>query len=158
MSKDPTLVHRKSPLKMSETRAQREGQTTGNTNKRVRAFPQQVALEGNPRPLKRKRQETSPRHERDSTPGDRGMKEASLAPGTPKRSRWSRRRQTLEQGHREVPQGMTQPTMSGRLGPLAGLRRSRAPRQPSPGRVGNGKGTPTDIRTLVEETEPPDRE
>ena len=156
MSKDPALIHRKSPLRMGVARAQREGQTSGNTTKRV------VVREENPRPLKRSRQEDTapePNRGRDHTPDESQRQGPTPAPETPKRSRWSRWKSTLDQGPNSgVPQELTQPTRSGLLGPLASLRRTRAPRQPPPVRVGNGGEDFTDIWNLEEERRPPNRD
>ena len=149
MSKDPTLVHRTNPVRMSAARAQREGQTSGNTSKRVR-----VPLENNQRPLKRRRQEPSGhREERDSSPIVGRSQEAGLAPGIPKRSRWSKWRQAVDKGPREVQQEETQPTTSGHLGPLADLGGQRAYRHPSPSRVGIEEGTSTNTGPSERETE-----
>ena len=41
MSKDPALISKTSPAKMGIARAQKEGQTHGNTSKRIRVFPQE---------------------------------------------------------------------------------------------------------------------
>ena len=143
MSKDPTLVHRTKPVVMSTSRAQREGQTSGNTAKRVR-----VPLEANPRPSKKRRQdEDMQREERDSSPDIARSQEPGPAPGTSKRSRWSQWRQAKARNESKGPevahQDETQPTTSGLLGPLVDLRSQGASRHPSSSREGQKKDTST---------------
>ena len=134
---------------MSAAKAQREGQTSGNTTKRVR-----VPLEANPRPSQRRRQEAdTQREERNSSPANARSQESGPAPGTPKRSRWSQWRQAMDKGPRVVQQEETQPTTSGLLGPLADLGGQRAYRHPSSSRVGMEIGTSTNTGPSERETE-----
>ena len=144
---------------MGSARAQRMGQTSGNTSKRL------TENVNDTRPSKKKRQEEEipqPTRARDQTPnGIQGQVEHpdTQSPQTPKRSRWSIWRQRKTEGpNTEDPQQTIQPTNSGLLGPLVHLRK-RNPRDTPPSRVGTGgEGLSTTIWTLEEEKRPPDRD
>ena len=143
---------------MGSARAQRDGQTSGNTTKRLTENVTDT------RPSKRRRQEEEvpePTRERDQTPAGsqgQGHHPDTQNPQTPKRSRWSLwRSKRNERPSTEDPQQTVQPTDSGLLGLLVNLRR-RAPRDTPPSRVGTGgEGLSTNVWNLEEEGRPPDR-
>ena len=137
-SKDPALVHRQSPLAKGLPRAQREGQTSGNTSKRGQEYQ-------DPRPLKRRRKENT---EGPEAEGPANSEEQGLSPTSP-RSRWERWQSTRPP---TPPQGNKTPTRSGVQGSLA----QGQVGPPIQGREGPGAGKSVQERRTRKRREPPE--
>ena len=83
-SKDPVLVHRKSPLNKTLPRAQHKDQLAGNTEKRAR-------LPSIPEPERQpKRRKTGPSTQPEGSPAPEGQEQEEQMSSSPGRSRWER--------------------------------------------------------------------